>query len=333
LHVTVRSANVFAWFVVCSYHPFFAAKGKGRADAAVSLSHAKMPTMVPRPVLSVLGVLLTPVVLGAAAFVSPRVHVGSSVADLVAFFGATSTSLIALLLLSRGQLPKVASLTLGLASPAIVLTLSLLQADPMFVPAWWACVISAVRVPPVVGFVLVSACLVAFAHALGHWIGSNIEHPGHLLPACVVASIADLVSVLHPSGPSHAVIQSDKALSLLAVSFPVLSTRQVSPTIGVGDLLFIALLLAAARRHDLSWKRMAWALAAGIMVAGAASYFFETAIPALPSIGLAVVLAFGEARKLRARDRRLASIFMVGAAVLAGVLIASRYLTVSHPGP
>ena len=264
--------------------------------------------MVPRAALSVVGVLLVPAVLTAAALIAPHVDVSSGLADLVAFAGATSTSLIALVLLSRGQLPKAAHLALGLAPPAIVL------------------VVSQARVPPLIGFVLVSFSLVAFAHALGHWIGSNIEHPGHLMPACVVASIADLVSVLHPSGPSHAVVQSEKALAMLAVSFPVLSTHQVAPTIGVGDLLFIALLLAAARKHELSWKRMGLASAAGIAAAGAASYFLDRAIPALPAIGLAVVLAFGEARKLRPRDRRLAIIFMLGAAVLAGVLIATRYI-------
>jgi hypothetical protein len=264
--------------------------------------------MLPRPALSAIGSLLAPAVLAAAALAAPRVNVTSGVADLVAFAGATTTSLVALVLLSRGQLPKAANLALGLLPPAIVGVLALLHASAL--PA----------------FILISTCLVLFGHALGHWIGSNIEHPGHLLPACVVASIADLVSVLHPSGPSHAVIQSEVALSMLAVSFPVLGTRQLAPTIGVGDLLFIALLLATARKHSLSWLRMALAAAAGIAGAGTASYLLDRAIPALPAIGLAVVLAFSQARKLRPRDRRIATIFMLGAAVVGGVLIATRYL-------
>jgi hypothetical protein len=258
--------------------------------------------------LAVAGLLLSPTVLGLAALAAPRARVAPATADLVAFAGATATSLLALVVLSRGELPRAARIALGLAAPALVALLSLRL------------------LPTAPAVVLIAACLVAFAHLLGDLIGFNIEHPGHLLPACVVASIADVTSVFHPSGPSHAVLASERALGLLAVSFPVLGTTEFAPTIGVGDLLFIALLLAAARRHSLSWLRMALLAAAGIALAGFASYSLDRAIPALPAIGLAVVAGFPASRTLRAKDRRVAGLFMIGAAVLAAVLVASRFL-------
>jgi hypothetical protein len=265
--------------------------------------------------LSIAGLLLAPAIVAAASWAAPAIHVSPAIIDLIAFAGATATSLISLALLSRGALPRRARIALGSIGP---------------------CLVGVAALSPLTGLsgvVLVCAGLVWFAYALGDLIGFNIEHPGHLLPACVVASIADVTSVLHPNGPSHAVIQSEQAMSALAVSFPVMGTHEFAPTIGIGDLLFIALLLAAARKHSLSTLRMSLLVAAGIAAAGVGSFLWMRAIPALPTIGLAVVLGFAQARNVRSRDRRVAWMFVLGAALLAGVLIASRYLPTSAPGP
>ena len=261
-----------------------------------------------RSLLAIAGLLLAPGVIGTTALLAPHVSPAASTADLIAFVGATATSLVALVLLSRGLLPAKVRIALGVLAPAGVGLLAL---------RW---------IPMLPSIVLIAAFLVAFAYVLGDLIGSHIEHPGHLLPACVVASIADVTSVLHPSGPSHAVISNERTLGLMTVSFPVLGSDAFAPTIGVGDLLFIALLMAAARRHQLPWLRTAWLCAAGIAAAGAASYYLNRAIPALPPIGLAVIAGLPASRSLRRKDRPVATLFMFGAALVAGVLVASRYL-------
>ncbi|MBI5534634.1 MAG: hypothetical protein HY898_18050 [Deltaproteobacteria bacterium] len=271
---------------------------------------------MPRKLLvAILGLLLAPAVIGSALLLAPRIRIASSLADLIAFAGATLTSLLSLVILSRGQLPRWSRVALGVAAPALVAAVAYAKGDG----AW--------------SVVAVAACLIVFGHVLGDLIGGNIEHPGHLLPACVVVSIVDITSVLHPSGPSHAVLASERALAVMVVSFPVLGTHDVAPTIGVGDLLFIALLLAAARRHSLPWIRVAVLIAAGIAVAGAASAWLNAGVPALPAIGLAVAAGVRDARKLRPKDRKTATIIMVGAAVVAAALVASRYLPTLSASP
>lgn len=261
-----------------------------------------------RLLFGLIGLAFVPVIVSLAAIAAPRVHLSPGWTDVTAFAGATGTCLIALVLLSQGELPKAARLALGIVAPLAVLAVALSGgARPVHA-------------------ILIAASLTAFGHVLGNFIGISIEHPGHLLPACVVASAADLVSVLHPSGPSHAVLASERALSWMAVSFPVPGTPHLAPAIGVGDLLFIALLLGAARRHSLPAVRTTSLIALGIAVAGAASYSLQAPIPALPAICLVFLAGMPAARKLRAKDRTVATASMVGAVVIASTLLATRFL-------
>ncbi|MFI5303043.1 MAG: hypothetical protein ACHREM_33555, partial [Polyangiales bacterium] len=95
--------------------------------------------------------------------------------------------------------------------------------------------------------IAVDVALVVFAVAVGAAIGTRIEHVGHLLPAGFIAAAADVSSVASPEGLTHKILESDWSLSFLAVSFPTPNTPTFSPVLGVGDLLFVALVLGAVR--------------------------------------------------------------------------------------
>src|SRR3954467_8344009 len=88
-----------------------------------------------------------------------------------------------------------------------------------------------------------NAALLAFAWATGAPVGRRIEHAGHLLPATFVAAAADLASVASSWGPSKAIVANERALSLLAISAPVPGVLAAAPVLGVGDLIFVALVL------------------------------------------------------------------------------------------
>ncbi len=266
-----------------------------------------------RLLTGLVGLAFVPAVVSIAALIAPHLALSPLWTDITAFAGATLTTLVALSLLSRGSLHRWLRIALFVAAPLTVLAIALSNGQR---PAH---------------AIAIAASLTVFGHVLGDFIGHHIEDPGHLLPASIVASVADVVSVLHPSGPSHSVIASEHGLSWMAVAFPVPGTSALAPAIGVGDLLFIALLLAAARRHALPWRRGVLLIAAGIAVAGFASYSLEAAIPALPAIGLAFIAGIPGARKLRPKDRTLAIASMVGALVLGGSLLASRFLL--QPAP
>jgi hypothetical protein len=182
-----------------------------------------------------------------------------------------------------------------------------------------------IKSPSLLGIALVDTALVAIAVGSGGPLGRRVLHPGHLLPAAFVAACADIVSVVSPNGPSHAVVSSERALSLLTVSFPVPGTTDASPALGVGDLIFIALLLGAAASHGLPYLRIALLAFAGTLVAVAASWWLKAPTPALPAIGATIVAGVPAARRLRPEDRRVAAFGMSAAAVFCAATIVAHY--------
>ncbi len=255
-----------------------------------------------------LGFAVTPVILGASALAAPHVKLSDAAVDLATFAGASVTAVTALFLLSSRGLALKHGLTL------LTLALGAIVAVGLTREAGW------------LSALIVSWALVLSGHAIGDMIGTRIEDAGHLLPACIVASAADIASVIHPSGPSHALAESVRALSLTAVSFPVMGTTIFAPSLGAGDLVFSALLLGAARRHEISRLRLLLLILLGIALAGAISGVTGVAVPALPFIGFATIVGCRQARVLRRRDKTVAAIFIVGSLVLALGTIVSKFL-------
>ncbi len=260
----------------------------------------------PREALPALGLLAAPALTAAGAAIAPRLPLPEAEAAALTFAGGAAVVLLSLALAAPARLGRRAAVALG--TGALVLAGLALGAPR-----------------PAIAAMLVNLALVSVAHALGGSIGRRVGHPGHLLPACAVAAAADLASVLHPAGPTHAIAQSERALSLFTIGFPVPGTREVAPTLGAGDLVFLALVFGVAAAHRLSLPRVVAAAAAGLAVAGALSAHFEAAIPALVPVGAAVVAGVPAARRLRPEDRRTAAIAVAAAAaVVAGVLLSQR---------
>ncbi|MFT3772790.1 MAG: hypothetical protein QM820_45960 [Minicystis sp.] len=238
---------------------------------------------------------------------APRVNVSEPVAAAIAFGGAATAGLLALAFSARAVVPPRGAAGLGLGGLALLAMVFL--AHP----------------PPTVAVVIVNLGLVMIAHAAGATIGRRVAHPGHLLPACAVAAAADLASLLHPSGPTHAIASSERALAFFAAGFPVPGTRAVTPALGLGDLVFLALVLGVAAAHRLSIARAAACGAAGLAVAGVAAGWLGVAVPALIPIGAAVVIGLPAARTLRAEDRRTTAVAIaVAVAVVIGVILSPR---------
>jgi hypothetical protein len=168
---------------------------------------------------------------------------------------------------------------------------------------------------------LADSALVCVAWAFGASLGKRVQHPSHLFPASVVAASADLVSLLSPEGPSHAIARSDRALSVLTVGFPVPGSFAVAPALGVGDLLFMALVFGVARQHGLPFVRTVLLCALGTAIAGLAAARFSFAVPALVPIAAALLLGLPAIRKLRRADRTAALVSMLAAASVAALSI------------
>lgn len=240
------------------------------------------------------GLLLPALAILVAARVLPSVQVGPGAAAAVVYVGATLCGAIGVALTLRSTDRPLVLAPIG---AAVLVAAALVHGG-----AWLAAP--------------VASALVALAVGLGGSIGLRVQHAGHFLPAAAMAAAADIVSVTASFGPSHAIAESPRALSLLAISFPVPGTHLAAPALGVGDLLFFALALGVARAHALSAVRVGLAGYLGVLLAGLLSAVLAAPIPALPAIGGAIVAFVPETRKVRRADRTATTI-AVGLALLA----------------
>jgi len=184
-----------------------------------------------------------------------------------------------------------------------------------------ALLLASLVMPPVLSGLLGSLGLLAVALAVGGMVGSRMAQGGHLLAVALVSSAVDLWSVTSPHGPTHAIVRNPALLRLLTVSVALPGSRTPWPVVGFGDVAFAALYLAAAHRFDLSRRRMGLAVLLGLWAALGLALWTGGAVPALPTMGAAVVLAFGAARRVAPEDR--AATGFAGALLLASALRAA----------
>jgi len=253
-----------------------------------------------------IAVLAPAAIVTSAILIAPRVSVGLGAAELITFVGASAVALVGVALGSRRELSTRSVLAVDLAVVALLVSLAILRARSVWLTP------------------IIDAALIAFAWATGAAIGGRVEHPSHLLPASAVAAAADIVSVVSSWGPSNAIASSERALSLLAISFPVMGTRVAAPALGVGDLIFVALALGVARKHDLPYLLIAALSFVGVLAAGILSARLGQAVPALPAIGLMIVAFVPAARRVRRQDRSVATIAIGVAVVVVLFAVLSR---------
>ena len=253
-----------------------------------------------------LALLLMPAVAGAFALVAPYVRLSDGWVDFVTFLAPVGAAFAALGVGSLAEPSRRVVLgVLGVAAAALV-TVALSGVYSMTLA------------------LVVGACLVAIGWGIGLPIGRRVQHPGHLLPACAIAAAADVASVFSDSGPTAAIVESKRALAVLALPFPVLGTNDAVPTLGVGDLVFVGLLLGVAARHGISrWRVYALAIV-GALLAGLMSALLEAAVPALPAIGLTALVGIPQARSVPARDRKMAAIAVAAALTIVVATVLPR---------
>ncbi len=255
-----------------------------------------------------LGLGLTPAAAALAAWLFPAWHVQPWLGALIAYLGATSFPIFGLALASTAVSATRGAVLAALLAFAVVL-------------------LGALRpLSPTATLLLGNTALVTLGWSLGATVGRRVQHASHLLPACFVAASADLTSLLSPEGPSHAIARSERALSVLATWFPVPGERALSPALGVGDLLFMGLVLGVARAHALPYGRCVAACLLGTTLAGIAAAWLGIAVPALLPIAAAVIALVPEARRIRRADRTVARVSMLIAGTIGLLVIVRSWL-------
>lgn len=255
-----------------------------------------------------LSLVLMPAVAGAFALVAPYVRLSDGWVDFVTFLAPVAASFAALAIGSLVTPPQRVALGVLAVAAAALAAIALSGAYSMALA------------------LVVGACLVAGGWGIGLPIGRRVQHPGHLLPACAIAAAADVMSVFSESGPTAAIVESKRALAVLAIPFPVLGTNDVVPTLGAGDLVFVGLLLGVAARHGISRWRVYMLAIVGALLAGLMSALLEAAVPALPAIGLVALVGIPQARAVPPRDRKMATVAVVAAVTIVVATLLPRLL-------
>jgi hypothetical protein len=248
--------------------------------------------------VSALGLPAVLVVIGL--LVMPAIHVGESAAASITFVFGAVVAMSGVALGARVPLSGKSVFVVDFASVVVLALLAVLKVrSPWMAP-------------------VVDGALLAFAWATGTAIGRRIERAGHLLPAIFVAAAADVASVASSWGPSRAIVASERALSLLAISAPVPGVVAAAPVLGVGDLVFVALVLGTVDAQKLPYARAVGLSFAGILLAGFGSAWLGAAVPALPAIGLLLLVGLPAIRVVARKDRTVTTI-AVGVSLIVAI--------------
>jgi hypothetical protein len=140
---------------------------------------------------------------------------------------------------------------------------------------------------------------------LGFWFLGYFEAASWVVLVALIIPWVDAFSVFSHRGPTHKIVQNHPyALTLLSYAFPIPGEENAA-YLGVPDLLFFALFLAAAARFGLRVGRTWVALVASFGVTIALAVELRLAgLPALPLLSLAFLAPNADLLWARLRSER-----------------------------
>jgi hypothetical protein len=128
---------------------------------------------------------------------------------------------------------------------------------------------------------------VVFAAALGIWIAGELERVSWIVLVAAVSAAVDIVSVA--VGPTKAILDQGPVVVgyfTVAVTWAGYTYAEAFTGLGVSDVIFFSLYLAAAQRFGLRTGWSAVAMVASFLGTIAMAMWW-TALPALPLLSLA----------------------------------------------
>jgi hypothetical protein len=141
--------------------------------------------------------------------------------------------------------------------------------------------------------------------ALGFWFLSLFEALSWVVLIAVIIPFVDAYSVFSPRGPTNVIVKKHENLftDYMSFAFPFPGER-ASANLGLPDLLFFALFLAASARFrlrpGLTWVLMTLSFGATLAIAA----HWRGGLPALPLLAFAFLLANADLIWAQLRRRR-----------------------------
>jgi len=134
---------------------------------------------------------------------------------------------------------------------------------------------------------LANVAKVVAATALGMWVAENLERASWVVLVAVVSAVVDVVSVY--GGPTKVLLEEGPRVVgyfTIALTWLGYDVAEGYTALGISDVVFFSLYLAAARRFALRPLASAVAMVASFVVTIVAALYWE-ALPALPLLSVA----------------------------------------------
>ena len=159
------------------------------------------------------------------------------------------------------------------------------------------------------------------ALTLGARLGAEVQFASYLWPLTLVALGADFWSVTTPEGVTQQLVAAgpEGGLNFVVLTLPVPGLG-VSPVLGVGDVLYVALFLGAVRHLHLPVHRAIKGLAAGFALCLMGLLIIQVPLPALAFVAVGGAAGLGRHARPRRRELITALVFVGGFFALRAVL-------------
>lgn len=137
------------------------------------------------------------------------------------------------------------------------------------------------------------------AVGIGLIVAQGMREVNYLIMAAVVAALTDIVSVF--MGPTKHLITTN-AFDYMAFQWGILGLGDVSPIIGMGDFVFLALFFMGVRKFGWDARKTLWGMSCALACGLLATLYGPHALPALPFMAVALLVVHASDIKAQRRQ-------------------------------
>lgn len=157
-------------------------------------------------------------------------------------------------------------------------------------------------------FLLIDICLIGIGCHIGKIVALGVNQRSYLAPLTLVASVTDLWSVW--GGPTHVIVQQTVYQNYFLITYPLLGTNAILPTLGLGDITFLALYFALIPQYKLKPRATSWAIIFAFFITFLLSLLAGKGLPAIPFISAAFLAVNWKQLEFKKEDVRTTFIFI-----------------------
>ena len=143
---------------------------------------------------------------------------------------------------------------------------------------------------------------------LGKIIALGVNQRSYLVPLSLVASVMDLWSVW--GGPTRIIVENQHYQNYFLILYPLLGTHLILPTLGLGDITFLAIYIGVIGKFNLRERATSWAIIFAFIITYLLSILSGKGLPAIPFISAAFLSVNWKQLEFKKEDVRTTFIFI-----------------------